>query len=323
MEIKCYKASPKAEKLSKRSILKRILAFAYICFPLSYFFVFLHSLFIKRCRRNYKYEVSLCLIFRNEAPYLKEWIEYHCLIGIDHFYLYNNFSDDNYMDVLRPYIESGLVTLIQWPHQFAQVAAYEDCHNRVKEETHWLGYIDADEFINLQEYNNIKELLHVYKSYPALYLYWRMFGTSGFIKEPEKYLVTENYTASWSYLCNTGKTIINNDYQNFCIGVHQSRALVWHFPIYPIDDKKLFNFLFFNPFSFLRNYSPKVYVNHYWSRSYEFYKYKDFSRGAVSSVANAERKKIPGRFEFHELNNKTHDYSIQRWLTLLKIRMIK
>ena len=42
------------------------------------------------------YNVSACAIFQNEAPYLKEWIEYHRLIGVEHFYLYNNGSTDNY-----------------------------------------------------------------------------------------------------------------------------------------------------------------------------------------------------------------------------------
>ena len=38
------------------------------------------------------YKVSLCTIFKNEAPYLKEWIEFNHLIGVEHFFLYNNNS---------------------------------------------------------------------------------------------------------------------------------------------------------------------------------------------------------------------------------------
>jgi len=41
-------------------------------------------------KRKMKYRISLCLIFKNEAPFLKEWLDYHLSIGIDHFYLYNN-----------------------------------------------------------------------------------------------------------------------------------------------------------------------------------------------------------------------------------------
>lgn len=34
-------------------------------------------LFGKKDKRKLKYEVSLCLIFNNEAPFLKEWLDYH------------------------------------------------------------------------------------------------------------------------------------------------------------------------------------------------------------------------------------------------------
>ena len=31
-------------------------------------------------------------IMKNEAPYIKEWINYYLSIGVDHFYIYNNDS---------------------------------------------------------------------------------------------------------------------------------------------------------------------------------------------------------------------------------------
>ena len=62
-----------------------------------------------------KFFLSICTVFKDEAPYLKEWIEYHKLLGVEHFRLYNNDSIDNYQEVLRPYIEKGEVTLIDWP----------------------------------------------------------------------------------------------------------------------------------------------------------------------------------------------------------------
>ena len=40
--------------------------------------------------RDRKYHIGICSIFKNEAPFLKEFIVYHKMIGVDHFYLYNN-----------------------------------------------------------------------------------------------------------------------------------------------------------------------------------------------------------------------------------------
>src|SRR5438132_10410475 len=69
----------------------------------------------KEPTKTKKYNISICAIFKNEAPYLKEWIEFHRLVGIDHFYLYNLGSTDRYRDVLKDYVKQGIVSLIQWP----------------------------------------------------------------------------------------------------------------------------------------------------------------------------------------------------------------
>ena len=71
--------------------------------------------------RSKKYKVAICAIFKNEALYLKEWIEYHKIVGVEHFYLYNNNSEDNYEAILAPYIQDGTVTLTQWTQNQAQM----------------------------------------------------------------------------------------------------------------------------------------------------------------------------------------------------------
>jgi hypothetical protein len=37
---------------------------------------------------NYKYEVSVATIVKDEGLYLDEWIKYHHYIGIDHIYIF-------------------------------------------------------------------------------------------------------------------------------------------------------------------------------------------------------------------------------------------
>ena len=39
--------------------------------------------------------LSLTLIVKNEAFYIKEWIEFHRMIGVTHFYIYDNESSDD------------------------------------------------------------------------------------------------------------------------------------------------------------------------------------------------------------------------------------
>ena len=67
----------------------------------------------------YQHELSVTAIFRDEAPYLREWIEYHKLLGVEHFYLYNNLSQDKCNEVLAPYVKNGEVDLIEWPESWS------------------------------------------------------------------------------------------------------------------------------------------------------------------------------------------------------------
>ena len=56
----------------------------------------------------------VCAIFKNETPYLKEWIEFHRIVGVEKFILYQNNSVDDYRYVLDPYVAEGIVELIDW-----------------------------------------------------------------------------------------------------------------------------------------------------------------------------------------------------------------
>ena len=39
-----------------------------------------------------------------------EWIEFHRLVGVERFFLYDNGSTDDHREVLAPYVEEGIVT---------------------------------------------------------------------------------------------------------------------------------------------------------------------------------------------------------------------
>ena len=153
-----------------------------------------------------KYNLSIAAIFKNEARYFKEWIEYHRLVGVDHFYLYNNGSDDAFMEVLTPYIQKGLVSLIDWPDglvpqekaselyswvHHTQVPAYEDACKRSAADTLWLAIIDIDEFMVPTSAPNMKELLNTYRDAPGVMLFWHIYGTSWIVSLPPQKLLIE------------------------------------------------------------------------------------------------------------------------------------
>ena len=53
------------------------------CMPLLdlYWYILLVVARLGRKKRQYKYEFSICAIFYNEELSLKEWLEYHLVIG--------------------------------------------------------------------------------------------------------------------------------------------------------------------------------------------------------------------------------------------------
>jgi len=169
----------------------------------------------------FKYELSICAIYRNETDYLREWIEYHLLIGVDHFYLYNNLSNDNPWTLLRPYLEKGIATYHEYNYDFSQQSAdeqfkrpeypYNDCINRYKNQSKWIAFIDLDEFIVLYQDSNIKSFIRSYELYSGVALHWMMFGPANHFLEPSG-LVIENYKLrAWKkHLVNRHvKSIIN------------------------------------------------------------------------------------------------------------------
>lgn len=303
-------------KIDVKQRIRIIISFLYSIIPIGYLLIGLHYLLKKK--KNYKYEVSLCLLFKNEAPYLKEWLEYHLMIGVEHFYLYNNNSVDDFEEILYPYIQQGMVTLIEWPKLYSQVEAYQNCYKARKEESHWIGFIDADEFINISyEQGTIIKFLSKYKRYPSVTLFWKIFGTSGVMKEDPSKLVVENYTSCWPYLSNLGKYFLNNDYIFTAITVHWCKAMYWRLPLYSVASNKMFC-----PYleSFPRNISFDAYLNHYWSRSREWALYKTYHRSDAAGE-NWEITRKHNGLDFFELQCSDKDFSIQRWLAYLKERM--
>lgn len=144
-----------------------------------------------------EHQLAICAIFHNEAPFLKEWIDFHHQsMGVTHFYLYNNDSSDHFREVLAPYIDQGLVELFEWEstdehavfglddfeHVPYQIGAYRDClKNRALNHAVWVAMIDIDEFIvpaNGREafYTLLQE--EKKKRTGSIRIYWKVFGTS-------------------------------------------------------------------------------------------------------------------------------------------------
>ena len=78
---------------------------------------------------------------------MPEWLEFHRLLGVERFYMYNNRSTDDHLEVLAPYIDEGTVVWHDWPMFPGQRECYEQCLADHGHETRWMAFIDLDEFL--------------------------------------------------------------------------------------------------------------------------------------------------------------------------------
>jgi glycosyl transferase family 92 len=136
--------------------------------------------------------LAACTIYFNHASYLREWVEFHRLVGVERFFLYDNGSTDDHETVLGPYVEEGIAVVHPWPGKGRQGAAYTDCLHRHRDDARWIAFMDDDEFVFNPRGRPVPEVLADYEAHPGIGVNSLSFGTSGHRRRPDG-LLTENY----------------------------------------------------------------------------------------------------------------------------------
>lgn len=120
-------------------------------------------------------------IFRNEALYLREWIEFHLLMGCSKFYLYQNRSDDAWEPILAPYAAANALEVIDWPNgNPSQLQAYQHAIQRLSGQPVYAAFIDCDEFLFSPHFSTVSEALGFFpRQWGAIGVNWMCFGSGG------------------------------------------------------------------------------------------------------------------------------------------------
>ena len=136
----------------------------------------------------------ICAIFKNEALYFKEWIEFHCIVGFEHLFLYNNQSSDNYLEVLQPYIDKQIVTLVEWDFPSpCQLSCYQHFIDKNNQKKVWCAFIDLDEALFSPTNMPLPDMLNFIDQPGAIGINWKCFGSSG-LEEYDSRPVIERFT---------------------------------------------------------------------------------------------------------------------------------
>ncbi|MCC7531022.1 MAG: glycosyltransferase [Candidatus Melainabacteria bacterium] len=271
---------------------------------------------------DYRYELAIATMFKNEAKYLREWIEFHKLLGVEHFYLFNNQSTDDFLCVLAPYVKDGVADLLEWPghcqdhkeFQTLQRSCFERAVAIAAGRAKWLALIDTDEFIVPVSEDNLPAFLNRYEEFGGLCINWQGFGSSHLDRLPDKSLLIESLQrcAALDHPYNLHvKTIVRPEQVERISNVHYPDLIAGSCKVnaegIPIEGV-------FSPYvSF-----EKIRLNHYWSRDKEhLYSLKIPKTRGVGRRMDDEMVALRER----DFNFRESDGAIARFAAPLRARL--
>lgn len=276
-------------------------------------------------------EVAIVTQFRDEARYLKEWIEFHLLVGVDKFYMLNHLSKDNPLDVLQPYIDKGIVIYSELNEEYINWNNH-GFHNEVNlvtnsipllhhllrdAEADWKMFLNVDEFLFPRHKDSIKdELINYPNNIGQVSVNWRFMGNSNYaLKDGE--LLTEKLTK-----CALPDDGINYNHQRHVKSLVRKEAYQ-HMPgVHWCEIKP--GYLTCDGNGDVNNIAPerhntniavydRLVINHYVLRDLTFTQQKLDIYKAWGKEMNEE--------EYRNMHNDDTNYDIQRFVPELKKRM--
>jgi len=242
---------------------------------------------------------KVCL-FTNarDEKHIKEWAAHHLLIGFDKIIIFDHKSKlslkkefENFDKRVKIINASNLDTSIKITlmNQASQIA------NLL--EMDWMIYLDSDEFIILNKYKNVKQLLTVYNHADSLGVNWLLFGSNHLTKDPDG-LILENYTKSELFLNDHLKSfvrpskIIRPGNPHFYVIKDPNRY-------FGVNNKNITTLHHSNDYPIEYHKSP-IYIAHYVNQSEETFTKRKL---ILPRDDNGEHRKLDNIVEIHNQYN--------------------
>jgi len=232
------------------------------------------------------YYLSVGAVFKNESLILKEWLDHYIFHGVDHFYLINDSSTDDFLTILQPYIDNGIVSLFQYTSDWSYyLGRQKDMYNHFIfphiHETVWLAMIDLDEYLWSPMSVDLKNTLKICEHIGQIQVKTHLFGSNGHLKQPSS--IVQSFTKRSVFLKDEGiKYIINTRFKFKELTIHHA---------YFVDKKDEEN-------HFLIIGAPYFCLNHYSCQSREYWNTIKCARGD----GDHWRVRTPDDFDLVDLN---------------------
>jgi len=274
--------------------------------------------------------VAIGAIFKNEHPYILEWLAFHRILGIDRFFIADNNSDDGTTELLSALATAGLIDYIPFPgspDRPPQLDAYREILAKHSCNADWIAFIDADEF--LVPTDGAKTLSPFFSEIDSaenigcVVINWAVYGSSGHTEASDD-LTIERFTKrgedQWIKNYHYKSLVRTAAFPVTAGNPHAFNIKEPYSEVYPTGEKVEYH----NQLG--RGLSKsivwhKVRLNHYVVRSkQEFFQRK----GPRGSATVLNRIKAENYFELHDKNEVTD--IVDTWLieaTKSEIKNIK
>lgn len=257
------------------------------------------------------YQVSIGSIFKNEMMVLKEWLDHYIHHGIEHFYLINDNSTDDYLSVLEPYKQK--ITLFHNTIDVGVLNRQSLAYDRYllpilhKRETQWLCILDLDEYLYSPLDVSIPKILVSYTDYAVLHVNWLVFGSNGYKEQPASivqaftkrapinHMFLTNAKAPISLVLTYGpKYIVNSAYPVEHLYVHTC-----------IAKGKYKNVSTMMSWMNMKiEYNPPLLINHYWVMSEEYWRKVKMVRGDADNYLSTSTRNM-NYYSQYDINIET------------------
>jgi hypothetical protein len=252
------------------------------------------------------------ILFTNarDEDNILEWSIHHKNLGFDNIYIYDHLSKIPISYTLRglKYVTVHRINIdiIKKVNLMKEAVNYSK-----KNGFDWLLYLDADEFLALPLFTDIKEFVKHYPNNDQIYINWILFG-SNYLKEKPKGTILESYTRSCGEFHRIGKCIVKPD-----------KVLEANHPHYfIIKDMNLSSGVLNNKPNKIRRYiceldDPKksldempAYIAHYIFQAYDIYVKRKVNRKRDDTNQNYDHKFDEATL--HSKNNNIESLNIMK-----------
>lgn len=223
---------------------------------------------IIKARRTDNNSVILFTNARDE-PNIGEWVAHHLLLGFDKVVIFDHLSKVPIVNFLGTNFDNRLSIIPVSGGGNIKLNLMNNALEIGKNGNYsWMLYLDADEYLNLNGFDNIKNYLGYFKEADSIGINWLMFGTSGH-KEQPKGLITENFIRSDLRLNSHVKSFVRpslvarSENPHFYVMVNKSRCYSGNgtrMPMGPFNNQ---------PLVFIK---AKAYIAHYYTQSEQEHK---------------------------------------------------